>query len=416
MVSRLVRWQLVAFIAVAVLGISYVGAKYVRLDTLLGFGEYQVDAQLANSGGIFTNAEVTYRGVPVGRVGDLTLTEHGVSVALMINDGAPKVPASARAVVANRSAIGEQYVDLQPDTDDGPYLTDGSVITQPNTSTPIPVEDLIGSVDSLARSVPTDALHTTVVELGKALTGKGEDLQVLVDSLGRFTATANEALPQTLALVSDGRTVFDTQAAQSDAIRQFSDGLQQVAAQLKSSDPDVRRLIGTGADASDTVGKVVANSGDALTANLTNLNTTLTTLAPRSIALQPLFQFLPALSAGASDVAPGDGTIHFGLVLETNNPVPCTQGYEGTQEILAQMKAQNPNFDDTVDDFPFNTKVRCAVEQGNPTGVRSAERIVYADPRTPQPWDSTPKTDPDKLNLNPIATQLATLMGVVPAR
>ncbi|MDH6680950.1 phospholipid/cholesterol/gamma-HCH transport system substrate-binding protein [Rhodococcus sp. LBL1] len=416
MVSRLVRWQLVAFIAVAVLGISYVGAKYVRLDTLLGFGEYQVDAQLANSGGIFTNAEVTYRGVPVGRVGDLTLTEHGVSVALMINDGAPEIPASARAVVANRSAIGEQYVDLQPDTDEGPYLTDGSVITQPNTSTPIPVEDLIGSVDSLARSVPTDALHTTVVELGKALTGKGEDLQVLVDSLGRFTATANEALPQTLALVSDGRTVFDTQAAQSDAIRQFSDGLQQVAAQLKSSDPDVRRLIGTGADASDTVGKVVANSGDALTANLTNLNTTLTTLAPRSIALQPLFQFLPALSAGASDVAPGDGTIHFGLVLETNNPVPCTQGYEGTQEILAQMKAQNPNFDDTVDDFPFNTKVRCAVEQGNPTGVRSAERIVYADPRTPQPWDSTPKTDPDKLNLNPIATQLATLMGVVPAR
>ncbi|WP_430333835.1 MCE family protein [Rhodococcus sp. ACT016] len=416
MVSRLARWQLVAFIVVAVLGIGYVGAKYVRLDTLLGFGEYQVDAEFATSGGIFTNAEVTYRGVPVGRVGDLALTEDGVSVALMISNGAPKIPASAKAVVANRSAIGEQYVDLQPDTDEGPYLVDGSVITEPNTSTPIPVENLIGSVDSLARSVPTDALHTTVVELGRAFTGKGEDLQVLVDSLGRFTQTANEALPQTLTLISDGRTVFDTQADQSGAIRQFSDGLEQIAAQLKSSDPDVRRLIGTGKDASDTVGKVVATSGDALTTDLTNLNTTLTTLAPRSIALQPFFQFLPALSAGASAVAPGDGTIHFGLVLETDNPVPCTKGYEGTQEILAQMKAQNPNFDDTVDDFPFNTKVRCAVEQGNPTGVRSAERIIYADPNTPQPWDSTPKVDPDKLNLNPIATQLATLMGVVPVQ
>ncbi len=67
MVSRLAKWQLVAFVVVAVLGIGYVGAKYVRLDTLLGFGEYQVDARFANSGGIFTNAEVTYRGVPVGR-------------------------------------------------------------------------------------------------------------------------------------------------------------------------------------------------------------------------------------------------------------------------------------------------------------------------------------------------------------
>ncbi len=405
-----------AFIVVAVLGISYVGAKYVRLDTLLGFGEYQVNAELERSGGIFTNAEVTYRGVPVGRVGDLTLTEEGVSVALMIDDSAPQIPASAKAVVANRSAIGEQYVDLQPDTDEGPFLVDGSVIREPNTVTPIPVEDLIGSVDRLARSVPTDSLHTAVVELGNAFTGKGGDLQVLVDSLARFTETATEALPETLTFISDGRTVLDTQAEQSGSIRAFSDGLEQIAAQLKSSDPDVRRLIGTGTDATATVGKLVENSGDALTANLTNLATTLTTVSPTFIALQPFLQFLPALSAGASAVAPGDGTIHFGLVLETNNPVPCTQGYEGTQETLAKMKAENPNFDDTVDSFPFNMDARCTVEQGNPTGVRSAGRIVYADPQTPQPWDSTPKVDPDKLNLNPIATQIATLMGVVPAR
>lgn len=416
MVSRLIRWQLVAFVVVAVLGIGYVGAKYVRLDSLLGFGEFQVDAQFEHSGGIFTNAEVTYRGVPVGRVGELTLTASGVSVALMIDDSAPQIPASARAVVANRSAIGEQYVDLQPDTDEGPYLTDGSTIVERDTATPIPVEDLIASVDTLARSVPVDSLHTAVVELGKAFAGKGEDLQVLVDSLGRLTATATEALPQTLTFISDGRTVLDTQADQSGSIRAFSDGLLQVAEQLKSSDPDVRRLIGTGADATDTVGKVVENSGGALTTNLTNLATTLTTVAPRSIALQPFFQFLPALSAGASAVAPGDGTIHFGLVLETNNPPPCTLGYEGTQEILARMKAENPDFDDTVDDFPFNTQVRCAVDQGNPTGVRSAERIIYADPQIAQPWDTTPKVDPDKLNLNPIATQLATLMGVVPLR
>ncbi|QBJ95654.1 MCE family protein [Rhodococcus sp. ABRD24] len=416
MVSRLAKWQLVAFILVAVLGVSYVGAKYVRLDTLLGFGEYQVDAQLANSGGIFTNAEVTYRGVPVGRVGDLMLTDDGVSVALMIDNGAPRIPASAKAVVANRSAIGEQYVDLQPDTDEGPFLTDGSVILEENTSTPIPVDQLIASVDTLARSVPTDSLRTAVVELGRAFEGRGGDLQVLVDSMARFTDAANEALPETLAFISDGRTVLDTQADQSGAIRNFSIGLEQIAAQLESSDPDVRRLIGTGTQASDTVGTVVANSGQDLTNNVNNLTATLGTISPTFIALRPFLQFLPALSAGASAVAPGDGTIHFGLVLETNNPVPCTQGYEGTQQILAEMRAQNPNFDDSVDNFPFNANARCTVPQGNPTGVRSAERIVYADPAIPQPWDSTPKTDPDKLNLNPIATQLATVMGVVPAR
>ena len=48
------------------------------------------------------------------------------------------------------------------------------------------------------------------------------------------------------------------------------------------------------------------------------------------------------------------------------------------------------------------------------TGVRSANRIVFADPEIPQPWDDIPKVDPDKLNLNPIASQLAPLIGVTP--
>ncbi|MFD9615263.1 hypothetical protein ACFWWS_38505, partial [Streptomyces sp. NPDC059083] len=86
----------------------------------------------------------------------------------------------------------------------------------------------------------------------------------------------------------------------------------------------------------------------------------------------------------------------------------------GTQRILDQMKAQNPNFDDTRDDFPLNTQAGCAVPQGSETDVRGASRAELADPSVGQPWDDKPKYDPDKLNLNPVATQLATLMGVTP--
>jgi phospholipid/cholesterol/gamma-HCH transport system substrate-binding protein len=137
-------------------------------------------------------------------------------------------------------------------------------------------------------------------------------------------------------------------------------------------------------------------------------------MAPKSWNLQPLLQALPGLGIGGSSTAPGDGTTHFGLVLETNNPIACTRGYEGTQEILAQMKAQNPDFDDTQQDFPYNTAAGCKVPQGNPTSVRGGARAIYSDPTVPQPWDDNPKTDPDRLNLTPIATQLATLIGVVP--
>ncbi|MEO9221971.1 MAG: MlaD family protein, partial [Mycobacteriaceae bacterium] len=104
--SRLVRIQLIAFAIIAVVGIVYTGVRYVGIDRYFGASGYTVQMQLKNSGGIFSNAEVTYRGVAVGRVGQLTLTPDGVSVGLSINDGAPNIPQDLTAAVANRSAVG----------------------------------------------------------------------------------------------------------------------------------------------------------------------------------------------------------------------------------------------------------------------------------------------------------------------
>lgn len=412
--TRLVRNQLVVFLVLAVVGVIFVGAKYIRLDHMLGFGHYEVRVDAEQTGGIYKGAEVTYRGVPVGRVGDLALTDEGVSMTLVIDSDSPRIPASAEAVVANRSAIGEQYVDLRPDSDSGPYLKEGSVIS--GAQTPVPVEQLVSSVDHFTRTVDLEALNTTVTELGKAFDGKGEDLHVLLQSLNEFTTTFHETLPQTVQLIRDGRVVFGTQAEQAAAIRRFSDGLDRLTAQLRSSDPAIRRLIGTGADAGEQFGALLDESGGALTEDLANLRVLLQGISPKFYALRPLLQMLPQLSLGASATAPGDGTSHFGLVLETNNPPACTVGYEGTQRILEQMKAQNPDFDDTRDEFPFNTDAKCLVPFGNPTAVRGGERAELADPSIAQPWDDNPKVDPDKLNLNPIAVQLATLMGVTPKR
>ncbi|ROZ93701.1 mammalian cell entry protein, partial [Gordonia sp. OPL2] len=94
------------------------------------------------------------------------------------------------------------------------------------------------------------------------------------------------------------------------------------------------------------------------------------------------------------------------------NPAACTRGYESTNAMVQKMKREDPSFDIRYDDFPFNTNAKCTVPVGNPTGVRGAARAPLSNPDYAQPWDSTPKKDPDKLNLNPLAQQLAALMGV----
>jgi phospholipid/cholesterol/gamma-HCH transport system substrate-binding protein len=277
---------------------------------------------------------------------------------------------------------------------------------------PPQVSSVIGSVDTFARSVPLDELHTVITELGTAFRGRGDSLRAVILGVRDFSQTWHDSLDPTVRLIRDSRVFLDTESDQAADIRRFSRGLDLLAAQLKVSDPDLNRLISTGRPASTQLGALVRDSGPGLTTDLTNVRVLTATIAPQTWALAPLLQQLPALSLGQSSTAPGDGTTHFGLVLETNNPPPCTLGYEGTQRILAARKARNPDFDDTRDDFPFNADAKCTVPQGSVSDVRGAARAAFADPLVRQPWDNTPKTMPDVLNLNPVATQIATLVGI----
>jgi len=412
MITKFVKIQLAVFVVVGLVALVYVGAKYARLDKLAGVGIYTVTAELPDSGGIFSNAEVTYLGVPVGTVGALNLTKDGVDVELQINSGAPKIPASAVAVVASRSAIGEQYVDLQPTTSSGPYLKNGDVITK--YQLPEPLEDVVKSAIDFTSSIPVEDLNVVITELGKAFNGQGENLTRLVDSLGKLSRAGVDNLSEVVGLIQDSNVVLETQADQSDAILSWSRNINLITATLATSDPDLRRLLTTGTLSATQISELIQKNGNDISKVVKDLAEVARTIQPVTYNTSTTFAMLSALSAGSHAPAPGDGQIHFGVVLETNNPVSCTKGYEGTQAIIAEMKRKNPNFDVHYDEFPFNTEATCKVPFGNPTGVRGAERAQYANPAYPQPWDKTPKKDPDKLNLNPIATQLAALLGVRP--
>ena len=93
------------------------GIHYANLGRYLGLrGYYVVRLNLANGRRHLPGADVTYRGVSVGRVGTMRLTAAGVEADLNISNSAPPIPARLQATVADLSAVGEQYVDLRPAT------------------------------------------------------------------------------------------------------------------------------------------------------------------------------------------------------------------------------------------------------------------------------------------------------------
>lgn len=412
--SRAVRTQLVIFIVIAVVGVVYVGGNYVRLPSLLGIGQYKVHLDLPDTGGVFPNAAVNYRGTPVGRVGEMSLTEDGARVTLELDSSAPGIPVDTEAVVAHRSAIGEQYVDLRPRTDSEPFLGEGDVITGGPESLPPRVEDLLRDVNEFSRSVPLEDLEVVVHELGEAVDGRGPALRRLSDSLVVLADAGVQTMPELQALIRDSATVLNTQAEQSGEIIDFSSDLRVVTEALRDSDEDLNRLISTAPDFADEAQFLVENSGEPLTRSFSNLGETMRVVDVFSPTFKVLGQLLPALSAGGMSAAPGDGTIHMGIVFEKDNPPPCTTGYERTYEIVEEMRAQNPEFDPLEMDFPVNYDADCRVPYGSPSAVRGAHSADYADPTVPQPWDTKPKVDPDALNLSVAAEQLAQAQGLIP--
>lgn len=385
MIARSIKIQLLAFAVIAALGISFTGLRYANLGRLFpGYDKgYLVSADFEDSGGIFEGAQVTNRGISIGTVEDMSLLPTGVRVSLRIKPG-NRVPTPVKAAVGNRSAIGEQYVDLQPQSDGPDLLRDGDVIPMSQTSIPIQPTQLIVNLDRLVRSLDLTNVSTVLDELGTAFDGSGDDLQRLIDAGDALTKTATAHLPQTLDLIRDSGPVLDTQRDVAGAFKSYNADLAQLSAQLRKSDPDFRRLFRTGTDAARTATELLEANRAQLPVLLGNLAFVAQVQKVRIPALRMILVLYPNVVAGGFTVTPGDGTAHFGLVT-TQEPGVCPTTDKG----YATTDKRDPS---DVRPRTSNFNAYCSLRRGSPIDVRGAANAPRAEGLPPFPEDRSAGT------------------------
>jgi phospholipid/cholesterol/gamma-HCH transport system substrate-binding protein len=323
--TRAVQARLVAFGLLSAFGIFYACANYLGfVDQLLDRG-YTVVAHLDSSGGLYDGSEVTYRGVPIGNVVGMDVTPYGVAADLHIDEGW-RVPSGARAEVHNESAVGEQYVDLVPQTASSPYLRDGDVIPLSRTGTPLPEEDLLLDVDSLVNSVPKDDLRTVIDELGNAFEGTSPRLQKLIDGGTSLIDTADRNLPATTRLIEDSQRVLATQNQQAGNIDTLARELANLTGALRRSDPDIRTVLRAGGGTAREVTDLFRRLGPTMPVMLENLTTLGQVTTVRLPALEEMLVAFPrVISAGFTGTTP-DGYGHVNVQFAQNPPV-CRKGF-----------------------------------------------------------------------------------------
>ncbi len=364
MITRRVRIQLIFFVVITLLGCTYVGARYAQLDKVFIDDSYTVVVHFEDSGGIFAGGEVTYRGVSVGKVDKLELTDSGVDVYLDIENGYDEIPSDAKAIVGNRSAVGEQYVELQPQTESKPFLQEDDEIAVENTELPISTNTILTDISNTVQSVDQEALRTTVDELGTAFAGTGEDLQSIIDAGNSFIEAADENFDVTTALIEDSNTVLRGQIASESALRTFATQLSLFSGTLADSDPALRQVIDSGSFAANQLRTFLEANDVELSELIRDLTTTGNVIVKHLKGIQQVLVVYPYVVEGGFTVVSkspnGLYDAHFGLII--SQQAVCTKGYEGT---VKRPPREGAN-------VPMNEDARCT-EPATKTNARGAQ-------------------------------------------
>ncbi|KAA1419342.1 MCE family protein [Nocardioides humilatus] len=347
MISVRLRLQILAFAVIAAVGISYVGARYVGVPRLLGLSGYHVTVEMPRAGGLFVNAEVTYRGVPIGRVEEMTAAPDGVRAVVVVTSDV-EIPRDVDAWVRNRSAIGEQYLDLRPAHAGGPMLADGDRTAVADDQLPIPLDGLMSDLVAFDESVPIGDLRRVVREISTATQGTGDDLRTLLEASSSLVDQAVDGFPATSSLIDASETVLRTQARRSDDIRAFSADLRLVADVLADAEGDIGDLISRGPGAARELGRLVTDVGTPLAGLFDELLSLNGVLASRRTELADVLGHAPQV-VDAYSSALHDGFLSMGLIANVTDPVPCTNGYAATR--------RHDGLQTT--DGPLRTDVRC---------------------------------------------------------
>src|ERR1700727_2772441 len=365
MLTRFVRIQLLIFTIIGIVGVIAMALFYVQAPTLLGIGRMTVTLELPATGGLYRFSNVTYRGVQVGKVTAVSLTAKGAKATLSLGTS-PKIPANLQADVLSVSAVGEQFVDLRPRTDSGPYLRNGSVIAMHDTTIPQAVGPMLDQVSALVKSLPKNKIGQLLDESFQAFNGAGYDLGSLADSASRISADSNSIVDRTRALTEDSQPLLNAQAQTTDSIRTWAHSLAGISDVLANDDSRVRTVLENGPGALDEASRLfqqIKPTLPVLLAHLTTIGQIGVTYHP---SIEQLLVLLPAAvayeqTAGSTNWPDGQSRGDFALTID--DPPICTVGF------LPQSQWRSPA--DTSDlDTPDG--LYCKLPQDSPLAVRGA--------------------------------------------
>lgn len=126
--------------------------------------------------------DVKVRGVLVGRIHDISLTDHNTALVHMRLNDSESIPASAGAEIRSKTVFGQKWVELTPAGEtEGPYFAAGDRIADARTVEPLELERALELGHNLLAAIPLEDLAAATKALAEGFGGQETDARQAMD-------------------------------------------------------------------------------------------------------------------------------------------------------------------------------------------------------------------------------------------
>jgi ABC-type transporter Mla subunit MlaD len=231
---------------------------------------YRFQADFGEATQLADNADVRISGVTVGHVKRSEQVDDSTRVEVEIEQRYAPVPRDTRAILRQKTLLGETYIELSPGSEASGDLPEGGLLPATQVRPTVELDEVLRALDRRTR----EDLQRFLKGLARGFEGRGGDVNAAVGNLPPFAEDAGDLVrllhTQRRAvrrLVSDGGEVFESVGARqgqlSGLVRALDTVLGATARRNVELAETVRVLPTTLRELRPTLGELEALSREA---------------------------------------------------------------------------------------------------------------------------------------------------------
>ncbi len=223
-----------------VLCVIYIFAEVLKTPLLEEAPTLQVE--MTRTGGLFEGSLATYRGVRVGKVRAIDLSDDGITATVQLSGGT-QIPKDSAVKVRSLSPVGEQYLDFQPRSEGEPYFADGDTVKASSVDLPQTLGNLSITLNELIEQIDPQQVKTVLGEVSTGIGGVEQDMRTLVRDGSRLLRTVDRTWPVVHRVLRNGNTLLRVGADNAQRLVTIARSSKTFAAWLRRFDPVLFRLL-----------------------------------------------------------------------------------------------------------------------------------------------------------------------------